>query len=156
MGEWPYDILQKYAMGSVPFVATSSPTEWISSMCDCSVLCWCPHQLRFCSLWRNWLAVCYVCRKSHFGGCHSHSSGGDQLNCLHFLGCKEGSWLQFPWSLPICRSHGAHGVLTNPGWMALPWFPLSIIYFIKIYFFCGGFWMHHLITYLLILIYASH
>ena len=143
----------------------TSSTHWNSAMCDCNVLCWCPYfehvwfvstRILF-SIWRSWLAVCYVCRKNHFGGCHSYSSGGGQLNCLHFLGCKEGPWLQLPWSLPIFCYHGAHGVFTNSGWMALLWFPLSIyIIFIKILFYCGGFWVHHLITYLLMLNYASY
>ena len=125
-------ILQSYYNGSVPFV-WSYFIYWL----DCCHV-WLQFALLMSSLWAcfgvninlhffsmwNWSRY-VMYRKSHFGGCNSYSSGGGQLNCLHFLGCKEGPWFQFPWSLPVRRSHGPHGVFTNPGWIAVPWSPWS-------------------------------
>lgn len=82
----------------------------------------CAHQLDMAST-VNWLYYCYVHRKNHIGSCNSHSSGGDQLDCLHFLGCKERPWLQLPGPLPVWSSYGADGVLAYPGWAAAPYAP---------------------------------
>jgi hypothetical protein len=59
--------------------------------------------------------VCFVNRQGHSIVCNSHDSGCIQPDCLHFLGCKEGSRLRLPRSFPLCLPHCAARVCIHPG-----------------------------------------